>query len=65
MFWTKAIPTEQLSAEQIRRNFGVIEAPDSAIFLAAAMNILSAGLGYKSSADQRACYPSLPKNRCE
>jgi SAM-dependent methyltransferase len=55
MFWTKALPTEQLSAEHIRRNFGVIEAPDSAIFLASVMNILSAGLGYRTSADQRIC----------
>jgi SAM-dependent methyltransferase len=55
MFWTKAIPTEQMSAEHIRRNFGVIEAPDSAIYLASVMNILSLGLGYKTSAEQRAC----------
>ena len=54
MFWTKAIPTERMSAEQIKRRFEVIEAPDSAIFLASAMNILSTGLGYKISADQRA-----------
>jgi len=52
MFWTKAIPTEQMNVEQIKRNFGVIEAPDSAIYLASAMHILSAGLGYKLSADQ-------------
>jgi len=55
MFWTRAIPTEQLDIEHIRRNFGVIEAPDSAIYLASVMNILSAGLGYKASAEQRAC----------
>src|SRR5271156_5728944 len=55
MFWTKAVPSEQMTDEQIRRNFGVIEAPDIALFLASAMNILSAGLGYKTSADQRAC----------
>jgi len=55
MFWTRAIPTEQLDIEHIRRNFGVIEAPDSAMYLASVMNILSAGLGYKASADQRAC----------
>jgi hypothetical protein len=55
MFWTKAIPTEQMKVEQIRRNFDVIEAPDSAIFLAAVTNILSTGLGFKASADQRAC----------
>jgi SAM-dependent methyltransferase len=54
MFWTKAIPTERMSAEQIKRRFEVVEAPDSAIFLASAMNILSTGLGYKTSADQRA-----------
>ena len=55
MFWTKAVATEQMTDEQIRRNFSVIEAPDIALFLASAMNILSAGLGYKTSADQRAC----------
>jgi SAM-dependent methyltransferase len=33
----------------------VLEAPDSAIFLAALGDILSAGLGYKISVDQRAC----------
>jgi len=54
MFWTKAIPTERMSAEQIKRRFEVVEAPDSAIFLASAMNILSMELGYKTSADQRA-----------
>jgi SAM-dependent methyltransferase len=54
MFWTKAIPSERMSAEQIKRRFEVVEAPDSAIFLASAMNILATGLGYKTSADQRA-----------
>ena len=53
MFWTKAIPTEQMNVEQIRRSFNVVEVPDSAILLASAMNILAAGLGYKTSADQR------------
>jgi SAM-dependent methyltransferase len=52
MFWTKAIPTERMNAEQIKRRFEVVEAPDSAIFLASAMNILATGLGYKISADQ-------------
>jgi hypothetical protein len=55
MFWTKALPTAQMNAEQVRRNFEVIEAPDSAIFLASAMNILAAGLGYQTSLEQRAC----------
>jgi hypothetical protein len=53
MFWTKAIPTEQMNVEQIRRSFNVVEVPDSAILLASAMNILASGLGYKTSADQR------------
>lgn len=53
MFLTKAIPTERMGAEQIKRRFEVVEAPDSAIFLASAMNILSTELGYKTSADQR------------
>ena len=52
MFWTKAIPSERMNAEQIKRRFEVVEAPDSAIFLASAMNILATGLGYKISADQ-------------
>jgi hypothetical protein len=42
-----------MSAEQIKRSFEVVEAPDSAIFLASAMNILSMDLGFKASADQR------------
>ena len=46
MFWTKALPTAQMNVEQVRRSFEVIEAPDSAIFLASAMNILAGGLGY-------------------
>jgi hypothetical protein len=54
MFWTKAIPTERMNAEQIKRRFEVVEAPDSAIFLASAMNILATQLGYTISADQRA-----------
>lgn len=53
MFWTKAIPTERMNADQIKRRFEVVEAPDSAIFLASALHILSAELGYKASADQR------------
>jgi SAM-dependent methyltransferase len=55
MFWTKALPSEQLDAEQIRRNFGVIEAPDSAMFLTSVTHILATGLGYRSSMDQRVC----------
>jgi hypothetical protein len=55
MFWTKAIPTAQLDVEQLKRNFEVIEAPDSSIFLAAVTNTLAEGLGYKRSCDQRAC----------
>ena len=55
MFWTKALPTAQMNAEQVRRSFEVIEAPDSAIFLASAMNILATGLGYQASLEQRAC----------
>jgi hypothetical protein len=55
MFWTKAIPTAQMNAEQVKRSFEVVEAPDSAIFLASAMNILSGGLGYKASAEHGVC----------
>jgi hypothetical protein len=55
MFWTKALPSEQLDAEQIRRNFGVIEAPDSTMFLASVTHILAAGLGYRGSLEQRVC----------
>jgi SAM-dependent methyltransferase len=55
MFWTKAIPTERMNAEQIKRSFEVIEAPDSAMFLASVTNILAAGLGYRASVDQRTC----------
>ncbi|MGB6306641.1 MAG: hypothetical protein WBF89_02525 [Steroidobacteraceae bacterium] len=55
MFWTKALPTAQMNVEQVRRSFEVVEAPDSAIFLASAMHILSGGLGYKASLEQRAC----------
>jgi hypothetical protein len=55
VFWAKAGPTEQSSAAQLERNFQVIEAPDSVIFLSSIMNILSAGLGYKASSDQHVC----------
>jgi hypothetical protein len=54
MFWTQALPTAQMNVEQVRRSFEVIEAPDTAIFLASAMNILAAGLGYQTSLEQRA-----------
>lgn len=53
MFWTKAIPTERMNAEQLKRRFEVVETPDSAIFLTAVMHILSSALGYKASAEQR------------
>jgi len=55
MFWTKAIPTERMNAEQLKRSFEVLEAPDSTIYLACAMNILASALGYQSSMEQRAC----------
>jgi len=55
MFWTRAIPTDQTQAEQVRRKLDVVEAPDSAIFLASVMRILSDALGYKVSADQQTC----------
>lgn len=54
MYWTKAIPSGELTLEHIRRNFGVIEAPDHVIFLASALNILSSGLGFKTSAERNA-----------
>src|SRR6185437_12461143 len=54
MYWTKAIPSGELTAEQLKRNFGVIEAPDHLIFLASALNILSSGLGFKTSAERNA-----------
>lgn len=52
MFWTKALPTDQVNAEKIRRSFEVVEIPDSAVFLCAAMQILSTGLGYKASVER-------------
>lgn len=52
MYWTKAIPSGELSADQIKRSFGVIEAPDHVIFLASAMHILASGLGYKASVER-------------
>jgi len=55
MFWTKAIPTERMNAEQLKRSFEVLEAPDSTIYLACATNILAAALGYQRSMEQRAC----------
>jgi predicted O-methyltransferase YrrM len=51
MYWTKAIPSGELTLEQIKRSFGAIEAPDHVIFLASALNILSSGLGFKASAE--------------
>jgi hypothetical protein len=55
MFWIKAIPNERMDAEQLKRSFEVVEAPDSAVFLAAAMNILGSNLGYRASIEQRIC----------
>ena len=53
MFWTKAIPTERMNAEQLKRRFEIVETPDSAIFLASVMHILSSPLGFMASAEQR------------
>jgi hypothetical protein len=53
MFWTKAIPTERMNAEQLKRRFEIVETPDSAIFLASVMHILSSPLGFTASAEQR------------
>jgi hypothetical protein len=55
MFWTKAIPTEQMNADLMRRSLEVVEIPDIAVYLASVMNILSVGLGYRTSAEQNAC----------
>lgn len=54
MYWTRAIPTGEITLEHIRRNFGVIEAPDHVMFLASALNILSGGLGFKASVERNA-----------
>jgi hypothetical protein len=51
-YWTKAIPSGELTLEQIKRSFGVIEAPDHVIFLASALTILSNGLGFRASAER-------------
>lgn len=55
MFWTKAIPSERMDVEQLKRSFEVLEAPDSAVMLACAMHTLGARLGYKTSIEQRSC----------
>lgn len=52
MYWTKAIPGGEITPEQIKRSFGVIEAPDHVMFLASALHILSSGLGFKVSAER-------------
>lgn len=39
-----------MTVEHIRRNFGVVEAPDHVIYLASLLNILSNGLGFEASA---------------
>jgi hypothetical protein len=52
MYWTKAIPSSEVTLEHLKRNFGVIEAPDHVIFLASALHILASGLGYKTSAER-------------
>jgi predicted O-methyltransferase YrrM len=52
MYWTKAIPSGEITLEHIKRTFGVIEAPDHVIFLASAMHILASGLGYRVSAER-------------
>jgi predicted O-methyltransferase YrrM len=55
MFWTKAIPTERMNAEQLKRSFEVLEVPDSAVFLACTTHILASSLGYRTSIEQRIC----------
>jgi predicted O-methyltransferase YrrM len=52
MYWTKAIPSGEITLEHIKRTFNVIEAPDHVIFLASALHILADGLGYKASAER-------------
>ena len=54
MFWTRAVASGEITLEHIKRNFGVIEAPDHVMFLASALNILSSGLGFKASAERNA-----------
>jgi hypothetical protein len=55
MLWTKAAPNNETNAAQIRRRFDIVELPDSEVFLASATHILANGLGYKTSAERRAC----------
>jgi predicted O-methyltransferase YrrM len=52
MFWTRALPSGEIKAEHLKRNFGVVEAPDAVVFLASALNILASGLGYKVSLER-------------
>ena len=52
MFWTRAIPTGEVTVEHIKRNFGVVEAPDQVIYLASLTHILASGLGFKASAER-------------
>ena len=52
MYWTKAIPSGEITPERIKRSFDVIEAPDHVMFLASALNILASGLGFKVSAER-------------
>ncbi|HUN74580.1 MAG TPA: hypothetical protein VMU40_08700 [Steroidobacteraceae bacterium] len=54
MFWTRAVASGEITLEHIKRNFGVVEAPDHVIYLASLLNILSSGLGFKASADRNA-----------
>ena len=55
MFWTKAAPTSGTNAAQTKRRFDIVELPDSEVFLASATHILANELGYKASAERRAC----------
>lgn len=52
MYWTKAIPSGESTLEDVKRSFGVIEAPEHVVFLASALHILASGLGYKASAER-------------
>jgi hypothetical protein len=52
MLWTRAIPTDEGNAAQLKRRFEIVELPEPAVALASVTHILSAQLGYQTSFDR-------------
>ncbi len=55
MFWNKIPPNEAHTADQLRKDLGVVDLPDTAMLEASVTNILNSGLGFRKSSDRGAC----------